>query len=87
MQDLIDSLVRSVTDMTGGSLAALIIFFVAVSFAATAARNMLKVAGTVVAILAALYVVDPAIYNSALEILGQFWNATQDVVSQLNISK
>lgn len=67
--------------LTGAQIVSLVLIALAAGFAFTAAKAILKVAAGAIGFLAILYLVNPSVYNWAIELLGQIFVSAQSIVA------
>lgn len=75
LQNFVDMAVNWVSNLSAAEIMAIVVFFVAVSFAIAAAKAVLKTVGLIIAVLAILYLAAPNLYEYARTWIEQFFSA------------
>lgn len=71
MSETITNIVEQISDFVGGDITALLILFVTAYFTINTAKNAFKIAGSIIGLMAILYMLDPTIYARALEVVNE----------------
>lgn len=75
LNELLDSLSNWLNGLQPVDIVAIILFFIAASFALAVSKSALKAIGAVITVLAGLYILAPDLYDQAWQLIDQFFNA------------